>query len=112
VLVEDEVDVVGTDEVVELPELDAELVTDCELDEAADDVEETDELEIDEEDVEVIPFVVVVVLDTVAKYNPTPATNKITTIITTTIALDIAFRLFLSDMSNYLLQKTVDKSLL
>jgi hypothetical protein len=97
VLVEDEVDVVGTDEVVELPVLDTELVTDCELDEAADDVEATDELEIDEDEVEVIPLVVVVVVDTVAKYSPTPATNKITTIITTTNALDIALRLFLSD---------------
>jgi hypothetical protein len=97
VLVEDEVDVVEADDVVELPVLDTELVTDCELDEAADEVEETEELEIEEEDVEVTPFVVVVVLDTVAKYKPTPATNKITTMITTTIALDIALRLFLSD---------------
>jgi hypothetical protein len=57
-----------------------------------------------EEDVEVVTaevvigFVAEVVLVKVAKYKPTPATNKMTTIITTTIALEIALRLFFSDM--------------
>jgi hypothetical protein len=84
---------------VELWVLEAELVTEAELEDATEEEEETDELEIEEDEVETeaMPLVVVVTLDTVAKYNPTPAINKITTIITTTIAREIALRLFLSD---------------
>jgi hypothetical protein len=37
----------------------------------------------------------------VAKYRPTPATTKIITIITATMALEIAWRLFFSGIEEY-----------
>jgi len=73
-----------------------------ELDDDEDEVLGEDE-DDDCEDDDVVPaaavdVVVEVVVVTVAKYKPTPATIKITTMITTTMALETALILFFSDM--------------
>jgi len=89
--VEELVEEVNILDVVEEIELDELVEGAVELD---DDVLRTDE----EEDEEVVDWEVLVVrlevveVVTVAKYSPTPATIKIMTIITTTIALETAPR--------------------
>jgi hypothetical protein len=102
------------DEVVEVvvPSDDEELVDeetreveDCEVVELwlelvdADEEVVNEDEEAEDAEVEVVGTEVEdVVLVTVAKYKPTPATTKIITIMTTTIDLEIACSLFLSDI--------------
>jgi hypothetical protein len=95
-LVEDEVETIEEEDDV-LP-VDGPDEVDVWLEEEDEDKLEDVEREVAVTTEVLVLGVVVVEVDTVAKYKPTPATSKITTMITTTSALEIALRLFLSDI--------------